>query len=153
MVKILDLDGNPVKEKKKTLGAQALEKLENPEKMQVGEAVEGTTKDYMDEIVKCAEDGLKNGNYTGDFYVVVMRKRERHMVNVCRCLYYHRQTRPSPMWDLDCWRVTQSGDLFYCWSLPDMQTGHDIMENPNHFKQDCPELVQFVWMFVNDMLG
>ncbi|MGD2065717.1 MAG: hypothetical protein PVI43_00925 [Candidatus Bathyarchaeota archaeon] len=151
MSKIIDLYGQPIA-KKPTVGEEAVKRMEKPDKMEVGEVREGTTKDYMKELTACATRGLDEANYTGDFYVIAMRKRERHMVNVLRTIYYHRQTKPSPMWDMDCWRVTQSGDLFFCWSLPDMQTGHDIMENPSHFKQDSPELVQFVWMFVNDML-
>jgi len=140
-----------IEEEKNTVGYESYQRLINPEKMEVGEVTEGTTKDYMAEIIKCAESGLK-ADYEGDFYVVAMRKRERHMVNVLRCFYYHRQTKPSPLWDMDCWRVTQAGDLFFCWSLPDIQTGHDIMENPDQFSPDSEELVQFVWMFVNDML-
>lgn len=148
MAKLYDLEGNEIRE---TVGKKAADKLVNPEKAEIGETTEGVTKEYMDNIIKAAEDGLK-AHYEGDFYVCAQRKRERTLVNVLRTLYYHRESKPSPMWDMDCWRVNQNGDLFFCWSLPDMQTGHDMMDNPNNYLPECRDLVQFVWQFVNDMM-
>lgn len=141
-----------IDEKKKTVGEYSAELLNNPEKMEIGDAAQGASKTYMRELINCAEKGIKENIYDGDFYIVVQRKRERHLVNVLRNMFYHRQTKPSPMWDMDCWRVTQKGDLFYCWTLPDRQTGEAMMEDPKHFQEDSPELLQWVYMFVNDML-
>lgn len=137
---------------KKTVGEHAVNLLNKGEKIEVGELSEGCTQDYMEELQKTAIDGLDNGNYEDDFYVVVMRKRERHLINVIRTLFYHRQTKPTPCWDIDLWRVTQKGDLFFCYSLPDMQTGNDMVDNPEAYKDRSPELLQYVWMFANEML-
>ena len=150
MAEIVDIHGKVIKSEK-TVGGLAHERLSNPEKTEVGETSQAASSDYMKQLMECCEEGLK-ANYKDDFYVAVIKKRERTMLNVLRCMFYHRQTMPSPMWDMDCWRVTQKGDLFYCWTLPDMQTGHDMMERPQDFKDDSPELLQFVYMFVNDML-
>ncbi|MGD8305088.1 MAG: hypothetical protein PVF17_00405 [Ignavibacteria bacterium] len=135
----------------KTVGQHCVDLLNESEKMEVGDLSSGCTKDYMNEIQKCAVDGLDNGDYEGDFYVVAMRKRERHMVNVMRCYYLHRQTKPTPGWDMDLWRVSQKGDLFFCWSLPDIHTGNDMLDYPEEFK-DTPDLLNFVHQFAQEKL-
>lgn len=139
-----------------TVGKIAYDLLENPDKKQsVVETQQSMQTGYMDEIQTAAERAINESQYPDqdEFYVIAMRKRERHMVNVVRMFYYTRATRPTPAWDIDVWKVDQKkGDLFYCYSLPDIKTGHMMLESPQDFLPEDSDLVSFVHQFANETL-
>lgn len=135
-----------------TVGKICAKLLEDPKPQQVGETSDAMLEGYMDEVQTCAQSGIDHGKYEGDFYVCALRRCERLITNIIRMQYYHRQTRPTPMWDMDCFRVTQQGDLFYCWSLPDQRTGMNMITHPEIYLPEFSDLVKYVTLFSQDKL-
>lgn len=85
-------------------------------------------KEYCDEVIKCAMHGKKY--YKGDFYIVVITKRERLMHNVLRSYYLHRGTCPTPDWDQAVFQYINDSDNFTeLWVIPDKQTCDMLYQN------------------------
>ena len=85
----------------KTVGSIALEKLKRPEdhnsidlqqEIHKGYASE---KSYEEEIWDCVDRGLKDPSIEGDFYVVVLVKKERLLQNIIRNYFLYRKSCPQ----------------------------------------------------------
>lgn len=109
---------------KETLGAAAMRVLKdyNPDQT-VGETKDSMLSGYYDELIKCAKAGETLHGCDSHFYVCVQTKRERHLPNVIRNLFYSRKTRPIPDYDLALYYYEPKDEkLTFVWCIPDKNT-------------------------------
>lgn len=128
---------------RKNVGKQAYDLLNRPDHQQsLVDTAQEMLKAYEKELELAYERGLDMG-YKDTFYVCVMRRRERTMVNVVRQMFYPRRTKPTPMFDMDCWEAKPGRELKYLWSLPDQDTYHSMLLAPSEFDASEQQLCHF----------
>lgn len=117
------------KKKRKKAGEIATELMQKaPETRDPIELQRAMMKEYCDEVIKCAMHGQKY--YRGDFYVVVITKKEKLMQNVLRSYYLHRETCPTPDWDQAVYKFNHILESFEeMWVIPDKQTADMLYFN------------------------
>jgi hypothetical protein len=108
-------------------------------------------KKYEQEIYTCVENGIKK--YEGDFFVVVLYKRERALLNVYRAYYFPRQSCPTPSYDQIVYKYHRKDRLIeLLWVMPDLETATVFQ---NHALEVSPEeqgLLHFVLDFYDGTL-
>lgn len=131
-----------------TVGALAMDLLSKGDQNQsVIDTSREMTKGYIQELVKCALEGAKL--YDKPFYVCVQTRRERLLVNVIRNQFYHRQTRPRPIFDLALYHYDPKDEnLNFVWCIPDKQTVSRLIEPTFIPEASDKQLWQFCMAFV-----
>jgi hypothetical protein len=108
-------------------------------------------KNYEQEIYECVARGIKK--YDGDFFVVVLYKRERALLNVYRAYYFPRQSCPTPSYDQTVYKYHRKDRLIeLLWVMPDLETATVFQ---NHALEVVPEergLLNFVLDFYDGTL-
>lgn len=107
-----------------------------------------SSDDSFENQVRIAiERGEKDEKIVGDFFIIVLSKKERILKNVVRLLFFPRQTCPSPQFDqvvYHYYRYAQK--LEFLWSIPDKST---CMWLP-HLKSQLPEEQMQLLKFISD---
>lgn len=136
---------------RKTVGAAAVELMSQGDQRQsVIETQREMTKEYIEELIKCAQDGAKKYSHGNPFYICVQTRRERLLTNVIRSQFYHRQTRPSPEYDLALYHYDPKAEqLSFVWNIPDKETV-EMMSQPGYMPPaDQQQLYYFVKCFLS----
>ena len=96
--------------------------LRPDEKQGVIDTQREMTKGYIGHIEDLVTTGeCRSWHYP--FYIQVIQRRERLMVNAIRHHFVARKTLPEPGYDQDVWKYFPStGDLKYLWSVPDQES-------------------------------
>jgi len=108
-------------------------------------------KDYFSNLEQSLNQGLKA--FAGDFYIVVITKKERLMQNVLRNYFAVRETCPTPDWDQTVWfarRVDQSID--YLWTIPAKDVCEHLKLNALYVVDAEKQLLNFVLKFEDGSL-
>ena len=139
------------RKKRKTVGEEAVKRLENVDTKQgIVDTQREADKEYMDEIKKCIE---ANKSWDDPFYIVVLQKKERLLENVVRRYFFARESLPSPDWDQTVWRYKpKTGDLRFVWVLPDKNTAMWMAGMPHTVPKEQTELLGFVLDFLDKKL-
>lgn len=137
--------------KKKTVGAEAVERLQNADPHQgIIDTQREADKEYLTEIHKCVDN---HNDWTKPWFIVVHHKKEQLLENVIRRYFIGRQSLPTPQWDQTVWRyIPSAGDLEFCWALPDENTAKWMADNPNMVPNEQHHLYQFVMKMINQQL-
>lgn len=135
---------------KKTVGAQAIDLLQKtPESRDPIELQREMQKDYIDHLewsvrhmqkkVDCShligngrghEECAKRPPHEGDFYVVILLKKEKLLENVLRNYFLQTISCPTPTWDQTVYKYHKNDDkLEYLWTVPDRETCLTFQEN------------------------
>ena len=86
-------------------------------------------KEYEKNIYEAVETGRKK--YEGDFYIVVVTRKEVLMPNVLRHQYMTRLTCPTPGYDQAVYKFFKNDErIDFLWVVPDKHTCF--------WMQDCP---------------
>jgi len=102
--------------------------------------------EYDANIHLCLEEG-KNEKL-GDFFVVVLTKKERVLDNVLRNYFFHRYTCPTPEWDQAVYKYHRAGDhLEFLWVVPSRDTCQYMADNALTIDKEQRELLNFVLDF------
>lgn len=110
------------------------------------------TKPYMDELFITVEAGKKD-NY-GDFFVVVLTKRERLLKNVIRNYFFYRQSCPTPEHDQAVYQYSRKDDAIdFLWVIPSKSACDVMKENALDIPEDQRDLFQFVLDFSDGSLA
>jgi hypothetical protein len=131
---------------KKTVGQKASELLLRPDHKQgIIDTQKEMNKKFLPEVEQC----IKNHKHlTEPYYIVVINKRERLMINAIRQYFVARQTLPTPDYDQTCFKYTPScGDLELLWVVPDRDSLHAILLNANMLPVEQSELLKFCRLF------
>ena len=104
------------------------------------------TKEYCDEVIKCAMHGKKY--YSKPYYVVVITKKEKLMDNVLRSYYFHRGTCPTPDYDQAVFQFDPWSESFQeIWVIPDRDTCQMLYENALEVAPEEKQLLNYVLDF------
>lgn len=113
---------------RKTVGECSLElKAKGDQRQGVIDTQREMMKGYVDELIKCAQNGARTYEKDKPFYVCVQTRRERLLENVIRNQFYHRLTRPAPAYDLALYHYEPKEEqLRFVWCIPDKQTVEEM---------------------------
>jgi len=134
--------------KRETVGKIAidLKKNESDNTHSPTEQMREQLEDYDENIYECLEDG-KNERF-GDFFVVVITKKERIIDNVLRNYFFHRYTCPTPEWDQAVYKYHRQGDyLEFLWVIPSRDTCQYMTDNALTIDKEERDLLNFVYDF------
>lgn len=108
-------------------------------------------KDYVTHI----HDAIFRGkqDFSGDFYIVVVTKKERLMENVIRNYFFPRRSCPTPEWDQTVYRYKRADDLIeFLWVVPSKDTCQLFKQNALQITPEEKELLGFVMDFTDGTL-
>lgn len=80
-------------------------------------------KSYQEEVYTTLAQAQKDDTITGQFFIVVLQKKERHLKNVMRSFFFYRQSCPTPTCDQTVYKCTKGSDnIDFLWAIPDAAT-------------------------------
>lgn len=108
-------------------------------------------RDYEKNLLEClARTQLE---IDGDFYLVVLTKKERLLTNVIRHYFIGRQSCPTPDYDQTVYRYVKNGDdLQFCWVIPSKDTCELFRDNKLAIDPSEWELLKNVLNFYDGIL-
>jgi len=140
-------------EKKKTVGAHALELMQKtPEKISVIDQQQAMTEDYMKNLFEAVDNGYVK--FAGNFYVTVITKQEKLMPNVFRNYFASRSTCPTPDYDQTVFRYNrEKGQIEYIWTIPTKDACLHLLANRLQVVEEEKELLGYVLAFQSGKLA
>jgi hypothetical protein len=132
-----------------SLAYQALQK--DPESRDPIELQRELQKNYIDELIQCTETTKKQSR--GDFYIVVITKRERLLQPVLRNYFVPRTTCPTPDYDQTVYKYNKQDDCIeYLWCIPDKETCLTFKENALQIVPNERHLLKHILDFADGTL-
>lgn len=103
-------------------------------------------QEYLDNLIVCAQNN--RSYFKGDFYVVVITKKEPLMPNVLRNYFFTRKTCPTPDYDQTVYRYNAAHEeIEYVWCVPDRETCFIFLENKDKVIFEETELLKTILDF------
>jgi len=125
--------------------------VKEPEERSVQELTSAMMKDYVKNLFECID--REKSNYQGDFYVVVIAKKERLMQNVIRNYFVARASCPTPDYDQAVYKYHAKDEaLEYLWVIPDKQMCILMLANAATVDPSDYELLKMVQDFADETL-
>lgn len=153
--KILEFSPEVDQEPNKTspIGKVAYDLLQKPDyKQGVVDTQREVDKEFFSEIQKCVER-KPHSDWKSPWYIIVLNRRERTMINVVRRQFLGRKTIPTPEYDQTVFRFYPStGNLEFIWCIPDKNTTLWMYDNPGDVPKEHDWLKNFVFDFLNGSL-
>ncbi len=139
-------------EQKKTVGAASLEALQKSvDTRDPIELQRSMQEAYIDELRECVDKHVSS--FDGDFFVVVITKRERILTNVLRNYFFARHSCPTPDYDQTVFRFKSATEsIEYLWCIPDRETCLTFLENKNSIASDEQGLLEHIIDFSDGTL-
>jgi hypothetical protein len=107
--------------------------------------------DYDKNIHLCVKDQKKC--FDGDFYVVVLTKKERLMQNVLRGYFFGRLSCPTPDYDQTVYKYGRKDDhLEFLWTIPSYDMVNYMKNNTSHVSAEKYGLLKYVLEFADGTL-
>jgi len=92
-------------------------------------------------------------DYPGDFYVVVITKKEKLMQNVIRNYFFGTNSCPTPTWDQTVFAYNRSDEsIDFLWTIPDKITCMTFKWYPKLVPAEEYQLLKFVLEFEDGTL-
>lgn len=108
-------------------------------------------KDFEKNLLLAIADGKQK--YDGDFYIVVLTKKEKTMNNVVRNFFFARQTCPTPEWDQSVYAYHRKDEAIeYIWTVPARDICAFLAQNASSLNKEQYQLLRFVIAFTNGEL-
>lgn len=103
-------------------------------------------KDYEKNLLEVAQDGKKK--IMGDFFIVVLTKKEKLMQNVIRNYFFFRISCPTPDYDQTVYKYSYSEDkIDFIWTIPSKHTCLTFLENRDKIVPEEWGLLKFILEF------
>ena len=103
-------------------------------------------EDYIKNLCECV-DNNKN-SMPGNFFVIVITKKERLMPNVYRNFYYGRLSCPTPDWDQTVYKYKRStGQIIFMWVIPSKDACEYLTMNASYVVKEEQQLLKYVLAF------
>ena len=116
-----------------------------------GEQMQEQLREYESNVYDCVASG--KSIYSGDFFVVVITKRERLMPNVMRNYFLHRLSCPSPEYDQTLYHYHRADDnLEFVWVIPSIVAVKDMVKHKHNLDMSFYQLLKFVLEFLDGTL-
>lgn len=138
--------------KRDTVGALATQLLaKEPDTRNPIDLEREMHKDYEKEVYETIGRGRKV--YPGNFYVVVITKKERLLANVLRNYFFHRETCPTPDYDQTVYYIQQPEEkIDFLWVIPSRDTCFYLLENERFLPDNERQLLDFIKDFKSSKL-
>jgi len=140
--------------KRKKVGKEVYDILSNPNidtKQSLMDTSNEMSKNMIPEVEKCI---LNHKHWTEPFYIVVINKRERLLINAIRQYFLARQSLPTPDLDQTVFKYTPSnGDLEYLWTVPDKNSIEYMIAYENVIPLEQKQLLEFCKLFKQGKLA
>jgi len=108
-------------------------------------------KDYVNNIIQCVN--THKPLFDGDFYIVVLTKKEKLMPNVLRNYFTARQSCPTPNYDQAVYKYhAKNEDLEFIWTIPSKDTCIYLKEHAMEVAPEERALRDFVLAFADGTL-
>lgn len=108
-------------------------------------------KTYENEMYSCIERGRKK--YNEDFFVVVLKKRERLLDPVYRAYFVPRKSCPTPTYDQIVYKHHFKNNITeFIWVIPDLETATVFKRSVLDIVPEEHELLKFVLDFYDGTL-
>lgn len=138
---------------KTTVGAKALELQKktdekiNPIDLQRAVHKGNDSNDSYENQVRVAVERGRD-LFEGDFFVVVLFKKERLFVNCVRQYFLPRKSCPRPEYDQVVYQYLSEGDdLKFIWVIPDKESCEAVPTHLNDMPSDYKEFVNYIMDF------
>ena len=137
---------------RKTIGSLSQELLQQPfDTRDPIELQREMQQEYIDNLIECVQKN--RDHFKGDFFVVVITKKEPLMQNVLRNYFFARKSCPTPDYDQALYRYNASGEeIEYVWCIPDRETCFVFLENKDKVIFEETQLLQTIIDFDNGVL-
>lgn len=114
---------------RKTVGELSLQAAQKPEDTRDPiELQRSMQENYIDELLSCVE--ANKNKLHGNFFIVVIAKRERLMRNVLRNYFFARLSCPTPDYDQTVFMYNAKDEsIEYLWCIPDRETSLTLKQN------------------------
>ncbi len=139
--------------KKKTVGRLALELAQNAHDNThtAHDQMEESLSDWDKNIFECIDKAKKD--YVGDFYLVVITKKEKLLTNVLRNYFMTRVSCPTPDYDQAVYRYNKKDEsLDFLWVIPSKDACLMLRDNAIMVMPEERQLLQFVLDFADGSL-
>ena len=136
----------------KTVGAYSLElSQKDPGTHTALDQMREQLSEYEENVHECIKANINN--FEGDFYIVVLTKKERLMQNVLRNYFFARQSCPTPDYDQTVYKYEREGDrIFPLWVIPNAAAVNFMDKNASIVPPDKYRLLGYVKRFVDGSL-
>jgi hypothetical protein len=140
------------KKKRETVGSISARLAEKaPDAQNAIDQMREQLTDYDHNIHECVKEHRKV--FDGDFYVVVITKKERLMQNVFRGYFTARLSCPTPDYDQAVYKyIRADDDLKFLWVIPSADTVNLMKNNVHHVPSEQYALLGFVLKFIDGSL-
>ncbi|MCK9570524.1 hypothetical protein M0R72_16370 [Candidatus Pacearchaeota archaeon] len=138
-----------MKQKRDTVGKISQDLLgKTPDTRSPIELQEVMTENYLKELIECYNQARHA--YAGDFFIVVLTKKEKLMPNVLRNYFFARATCPTPDYDQSVYRYNaKHDDIEFIWVVPSKWTCLYLLEHGREVAAEELGLLQLVIKFAN----
>lgn len=139
--------------KKKTVGqlSAELQAKSYDDTHTAHDQMEESLTDWDKNIYECLDQYKKQ--YDTDFYIVVITKKERLMMNVLRNYFMARISCPTPDYDQTVYRYDHDSDILeFLWVIPSKEACLLIKDSALYIDSEEKQLVQFVLDFADGTL-
>lgn len=128
----------------KTVGALAAELLAKPlEVTHPIDQMRANLEEYENNMVECYNDAKKK--YNSDFYIVVLFRKEKLMINASRNVFFHRMSCPTPNYEQSVYRYDKKDDAMkLLWTIPDIASCRYLKINALSLDGDDRALLRYV---------
>ncbi len=129
---------------KKTVGALAAEILAKPlEVTHPIDQMRANLEDYENNMVECYNDAKKK--YLADFYIVVLFRKEKILINTVRNMFFHVRACPTPNYEQSVYRYDKKDDAMkLIWTIPDIASCRYLKTNALSLDGDERTLLRYV---------
>lgn len=138
---------------RKTTGAVSQELLKKEHTNTHTAADQGAS--HLAEYDKNVHEAIMAGckQFKGDFYVVVLVKRERLMRNVLRLYYFPRESCPTPQHEQMVYRYhRKTGHVEELWVIPSLEACVILYNEASYAHPEEKQLLQYVLDFEDGTL-
>jgi hypothetical protein len=138
---------------KKTIGkiATELAQKSHDNTHTAHDQMEESLSDWDKNIFECVERSKKD--FSGDFYLVVVTKKERLLTNVIRNYFMTRISCPTPDYDQTLYKYNSADEsLAFLWVIPSKDACLMLKENAMLVMPEERQLLQFVLDFADGSL-
>ena len=99
-------------------------------------------KTYEKDFYECLRRGRQQ--YTGEYYVVVLTKKERLMENVLRNYFLCRTSCPTPEYDQTVYKIHKDDKIQFLWVLPSKDTCEMFIRHAGEIVPDERWLLYYI---------
>jgi len=139
--------------KKDTVGKVSIELIEKSvgDSHTANDQMREQLVDYEGNMAECLQ--RCKGDYVGDFFIVVLTKKEKLLKNVIRNYFTGRQTCPTPNYDQAVYRYNSLEDsVEFLWVVPARDVCIYMISNALTVPEEERELLGFVMDFADETL-